>query len=194
MGNTKSLANSIIFPAPPSSYDHRFPDLIWIPKRFAGKIQDYCPDSTSSTFPALYIAAPKPTNLFIIYLHGNSCDIGSVKPELDIICEALNATIVAVEYPAYGLSPELSVATGPSIDFRVIATVYFLLSLGIEPSSIIFFGRSIGTGPAASIAAHFAKNGIQCGGVILQAPYISIHKIVQGTFNACLYGAYNVKW
>ncbi|BAM40081.1 hydrolase [Theileria orientalis strain Shintoku] len=180
MGNAKSIANSIIFPAPQASYDHNLPDLIWIPKRFAGKYSNGDKISSGS-FPALYIRSPRPSSLFFIYLHANCCDVGLIKPELYDISEGVNASIIAVEYPGYGISPEINVATGPSIDLRVIATFYFLLSLGIQPSSIVFFGRSIGTGPAACIASHFSKKGIECGGVILQAPYVSIHKIVQAT-------------
>nr|PVC51096.1 hydrolase [Theileria orientalis] len=181
MGNAKSIANSIIFPAPQASYDHNLPDLIWIPKRFAGKYSNGDKISSGS-FPALYIRSPRPSSLFFIYLHANCCDVGLIKPELYDISEGVNASIIAVEYPGYGISPEINVATGPSIDLRVIATFYFLLSLGIQPSSIVFFGRSIGTGPAACIASHFSKKGIECGGVILQAPYVSIHKIVQEYF------------
>ncbi|XP_952365.1 hydrolase, putative [Theileria annulata] len=175
MGNAKSIANSIIFPAPQASYDHNLPELVWIPKNFASK--DLNIDKPSSrSFPVLFIRSIKPSSLFFIYLHG------LIKPELYDISEALGASIVAVEYPGYGISPEIQVTTGPSVNLRVIATFHFLLSLGVHPSSIVFFGRSIGTGPAACIAAHFVKKGIKCGGVILQAPYISIHKIVQEYF------------
>ncbi|EAN32637.2 Alpha/beta hydrolase family protein [Theileria parva strain Muguga] len=181
MGNAKSIANSIIFPAPQASYDHNLPELVWVPKNFASK--DLNIDKPSSrSFPVLFIRSPQPSSLFFIYLHANCCDIGLIKPELYDISEAIGASIVAVEYPGYGLSPEISVTTGPSVNLRVIATFHFLLSLGVHPSSIVFFGRSIGTGPAACIAAHFVKKGIKCGGVILQAPYVSIHKIVQEYF------------
>ncbi|GIX60676.1 hydrolase [Babesia caballi] len=113
---------------------------------------------------------------------GNSCDIGQVKPELRLVAHELNMSIMAVEYPGYGVSPEVSVANGHLINCRVRATINFLLSLGVDPRSIVLFGRSIGTGPAAAMAAEFKKRGVQVGGVVLQSPYISIHRIIEDYF------------
>ncbi|CDR96918.1 Abhydrolase domain-containing protein [Babesia bigemina] len=181
MGNALLLANTFIFPAPPASYTSQLYELIWIPKRFAFDTHSGRAAAPGS-FPVLYLPSPAPSNVVMIYLHGNSCDIGQVKPELRLISHELNATIMAVEYPGYGVSPEVAVATGELINFRVRATVNFLISLGVDPRSIVLFGRSIGTGPAAAIAAEFKKRGVQCGGVVLQSPYISIHKIVEDYF------------
>ncbi|KAK1933383.1 hypothetical protein X943_003420 [Babesia divergens] len=181
MGNIFSLGNSIIFPAPPPSYTSQLYELIWIPKRF-GYDKNGDRKTTPGSFPVLYLPSPLPSSVIMIYLHGNSCDIGQVMPELRLISHELNVSFMAVEYPGYGVSPEVSVATGELIDCRVRATFKFLLSLGVDPRNIIFFGRSIGTGPAAALAAEFKQQGIQCGGVILQAPYISIHRIIEDYF------------
>nr|BAN65354.1 hypothetical protein [Babesia bovis] len=181
MGQTLSIGNSFIFPAPPPSYTSQLYELIWIPKRF-GYDAEGSRNPTPGSFPVLYLPSPVPSNTILIYLHGNSCDIGQVKPELRLVAHELNVNILAVEYPGYGVSPEVSVATGELINCRVRATFNFLLSLGVNPHSIIFFGRSIGTGPAAALAAEFKKRGIQCGGVILQSPYISIHRIIEEYF------------
>ncbi|GBE58994.1 hydrolase [Babesia ovata] len=181
MGNAFSLANTFIFPAPPASYTSQLYELIWIPKRFAYDTQGGR-GATPGSFPVLYLPSPAPSNVVMIYLHGNSCDIGQVKPELRLISHELNVTVLAVEYPGYGVSPEVAVATGELINYRVRATVNFLISLGVDPRSIILFGRSIGTGPAAAIAAEFKQRGVQCGGVVLQSPYISIHKIIEDYF------------
>lgn len=182
MGNVLALGNSIVFPAPPPSYTSQLYELIWIPKRFAYD-KSGSQNSTHGSFPVLYLQSPTPTKVMVIYLHANSCDIGQVKPELRLISHELGVSVMAVEYPGYGISPEIPVATGDLIDCRVRATVNFLLSLGVDSRNIVFFGRSIGTGPAAAMAAEFKQAGVQCGGVVLQAPYISLHKIVEEYFS-----------
>ncbi|ORM41884.1 Alpha/beta hydrolase domain-containing protein 17C [Babesia sp. Xinjiang] len=181
MGQSLSVVNSFIFPAPPPSYTSQLYELIWIPKRF-GYDPDGSRKATPGSFPVLYLPSPVPSNVVLIYLHGNSCDIGQVKPELRLISHEINASVIAVEYPGYGVSPEVTVANGELINCRVRATFNFLTSLGVDQKSIVFFGRSIGTGPAAALAAEFKKRGIQCGGVILQSPYISIHRIIEEYF------------
>ncbi|GFE53225.1 hydrolase [Babesia ovis] len=182
MGHTLSTANQFIFPAPAASYSSQLYELIFIPKRFGYDV-GASKQPTPGSFPVLYLPSPAPSNTVMIYLHGNSCDIGQVKPELRLISHELNVSILAVEYPGYGVLPEVPVANGELINCRVRATFNFLMSLGVDPKSIIFFGRSIGTGPAAALAAEYKKKGIQCGGVILQSPYMSIHKIIEEYFS-----------
>ncbi len=46
--------------------------------------------------------------------------------------------------------------------------------LGWNPKDVILFGRSIGTGPAARLAAD-----VPCGGLILISPYTSVKDLVQ---------------
>jgi pimeloyl-ACP methyl ester carboxylesterase len=46
--------------------------------------------------------------------------------------------------------------------------------LGWNPRDVILFGRSIGTGPAARLAAD-----VPCGGLILISPYTSVKDLVQ---------------
>ncbi|KAK2196613.1 Alpha-Beta hydrolase fold [Babesia duncani] len=190
MGQTQSLANGIIFPAPESSYDENLPELLWVPKKYGYTNSGRVLDSVKGKFPALYLPAPKPTRYMILYCHANSCDIGHIRPELRLLGNELNVSIFAIEYPGYGLCPASQSTTANGIDVRARAAFYYLLEHGLKPSQIILFGRSIGTGnvifskiqknigPAAALAAHLKSHEIICGGLVLQAPYISIHRIV----------------
>eukprot|EP00961_Rhodomonas_salina_P162738 2192179-Rhodomonas_salina.1 len=88
------------------------------------------------------------------------------------LCDTLGVHVLIPEYPGYGIAPgspnELSVT-------RNIRTTYDFAVNGLnwDPSRVLFFGRSIGTGPAVKMAAE-----VDCGGLILVSPYTSVKDIV----------------
>ena len=167
MGNL--VGNQILFPAPDSTYDDKLRGLIW-DTQF----------TTEVTRPFLYIpyhslnATKAPT---ILYLHANACDLGGMSPELHELSRVAECNVLAVEYPGYGLLA--SEATSPEgINQSAEHGVELLLGQGVHPSEIILFGRSIGTGPATRVAKLFKARGWTPYGLILQSPYISIHRVV----------------
>lgn len=169
MGN--SVGNQVLFPAPVACYDYDLHGLIW----------DTQP-STNETRPFLYIpyysedGSRTPT---IIYLHANACDIGGMASELHQISRVSGCSVLAVEYPGYGVfeDPHIS-TTAEGINLASEHAVELLLGQGVHPSEMIFFGRSIGTGPATRLAKLFRSRGWAPYGLILQSPYVSIHRIV----------------
>jgi len=70
----------------------------------------------------------------------------------------------------------------PSEDycFADISAAYSYLTsvLQIPPSSIILYGRSLGSGPSCFLAARTAEEGNAVGGLILHAPFLSVYRIV----------------
>ena len=56
----------------------------------------------------------------------------------------------------------------------VTAYDYAVNALHWDPKNIIFFGRSIGTGPAVRLASQ-----LECGGLILVSPYTSVKDMVR---------------
>ncbi|PHJ21643.1 hydrolase [Cystoisospora suis] len=229
---SSSLGDAILFPAPPASYGTDLPGLVWIEENFkappsSSSLSRQPSTGPSSTpplqysssreetlhrnarraqrlFPAFFIEAPGgESKCTLLYWHGNSCDLGQIYEELDILSKYLNCHILAIEFPGYGLAPALNSplpeeagseensssrrnntrekkqTMGETINQWSRAAFNFLLSLGVPPSSIICFGRSIGTGPASYLAASLAEENIHVGGVVLHAPYITVHKIVQ---------------
>uniref|UniRef100_A0A0G4HGJ2 AB hydrolase-1 domain-containing protein n=1 Tax=Chromera velia CCMP2878 TaxID=1169474 RepID=A0A0G4HGJ2_9ALVE len=188
------------------------PHLVWIDPKNVEKAPRDCPK-----VPMLVI--PPPNRLHgsshtVIYLHGNSCDIGNMAIELDYISRSLNATVIAPEYPGYGAcqTPEYPrPPTGEAIDKHVELAYRFAVSpsklanrpsderspappletilsgLGQTPESVVLFGRSIGTGPACRLAAKLrCEEKTRIGGLVLHAPYTSIHDAVKDYSSAGL--------
>lgn len=196
MGNTGSIGDSLLFPAPPPSYDAELPFMIWIDEEFTaanpppsallkagekaaespGGLRD--PSREKRLFPALFFHSPTKTRHTFLYWHGNSCDLGQIFEEVQLLSTYLNCNFCAIEFPGYGLRNN-AVASSDVIDRWGRAAFNFLVWLGIPPQSIICFGRSIGTGPACKLAATMKDMGVNVGGVVLHAPYISVHKIVE---------------
>jgi fermentation-respiration switch protein FrsA (DUF1100 family) len=104
-----------------------------------------------------------------------------MSPELTELARMACCNILAVEYPGYGLFKDVS-TTAEGINQAAEHGVELLLGQGVHPSEMIFFGRSIGTGPATQLAKLFKTRGWAPYGLILQSPYVSIHRIVSEYF------------
>uniref|UniRef100_A0A7S1K6R9 Serine aminopeptidase S33 domain-containing protein n=1 Tax=Vitrella brassicaformis TaxID=1169539 RepID=A0A7S1K6R9_9ALVE len=167
------MGNLILFPAPPGSYSTDLKGLIWIPKRHSGE-----GGGSDERFPALFIKSPTPTNHNLLYFHGNSCDLGHMREELEVLSHILGANVLAVEYPGYGLSS--GSPSGDGIDDVARAGFDWLHeACNVPAKAIIVFGRSIGTGPACQLSRRLKEEGKGVGGLVLHSPYISIHAVVK---------------
>ena len=107
----------------------------------------------------------------IIRCHGNAEDM----VESIVVLEGLvneGYTIASVDYPGYGLSDGSPDEEGC---YRNVHRLYDWLveSCGFKPEDIIVNGFSIGTGPATELAATRP-----CGGLILEAPFLSAPRVV----------------
>ena len=80
---------------------------------------------------------------------------------------------MCLEYPGYGLSPGAACAAG--VDRHVRATYeHVTVTLGVRPERVVLFGASVGTGPAARLAAEVSAAGGRLGALILQSPYTCV--------------------
>lgn len=99
----------------------------------------------------------------VIYSHGNAEDVGLSLDYLDELSDVLNANIIAYEYPGY------SIADGkPSEDncYEAIDAAYdYAIREKIHPSTLVLFGRSLGTGPTVDLCSRKTV-----AGCILQSP------------------------
>lgn len=95
-----------------------------------------------------------------IFFHPNACDIGHCVPEMRLIQKAVfggDCVMLAPEYPGYGLL-QIYEPTVEGIDNVAVAAFHFCQrSLGFKASQIVLWGRSIGSGPAASLACLAAE-------------------------------------
>lgn len=107
----------------------------------------------------------------IIRCHGNAEDALSTLDMLEPLAEA-GYTVASVDYPGYGLSDGSPDEEGC---YRNVHRLYDWLieKRGFKPEDIIINGFSIGTGPATELAATKP-----CGGLILEAPFLSAPRVV----------------
>jgi len=107
----------------------------------------------------------------IIRCHGNAEDALGTLWALKELAEA-GYTVASVDYPGYGLSDGSPDEEGC---YRNVHRLYDWLieKRGFKPEDIIVDGFSIGTGPATELAATRP-----CGGLILEAPFLSAPRVV----------------
>ena len=107
----------------------------------------------------------------IIRCHGNAEDALSTLDMLEPLAEA-GYTVASVDYPGYGLSDGSPDEEGC---YRNVHRLYDWLieKRGFKPEDISVDGFSIGTGPATELAATKP-----CGGLILEAPFLSAPRVV----------------
>ena len=107
----------------------------------------------------------------IIRCHGNAEDAeGTLWALRNLIFDGY--TVASVDYPGYGLSDGSPDEEGC---YRNVHRLYDWLveKRGFKPEDIIVNGFSIGTGPATELAATRP-----CGGLILEAPFLSAPRAV----------------
>eukprot|EP01068_Selenidium_serpulae_P001443 Selendium_serpulae@DN1586_c0_g1_i1.p1 len=165
------MGGSIIFPKPSYSPCESSSDYLLLE------------DGDNPKFAARFWPAPSGgENYTLFYLHGNSCDLFQLQPELEVYRQQLNVNIFAVEYPGYGINQIFNPKTGPSAPGinRYARAGYRWLrrAQGVPSERIVVFGVSIGTGPATELAKWVRQEGGSLGGLALQAPYLSIDKLV----------------
>jgi abhydrolase domain-containing protein 17 len=108
----------------------------------------------------------------LLYSHGNAEDLGHLSPLLEMLHDA-GFAILAYDYRGYGTSTGgPATAHGASRDHEAVYR-HATAELGIAPSRIILYGRSVGSGPATELAAR-----APVGGLILESPFTSTFAVV----------------
>jgi fermentation-respiration switch protein FrsA (DUF1100 family) len=127
---------------------------------------------SGSKLQVLYIN--KHAKYTIIFSHGNAEDIYLVQQWLEsYFLKQVNVNAVVYEYTGFG-EANGRVPSDSSL-YADIETVYLYLtdSLGTDPSTIIAYGRSIGSGPSCYLGEQYPL-----GGVILHSPIASALRVV----------------
>jgi fermentation-respiration switch protein FrsA (DUF1100 family) len=154
--------------------------------------------ATFLSIPAVHIRSDE-RKFTIIYSHGNAEDVGLSLPYLDHLSQCCDCNILAYEYCGY------SIAEGEPSEkncYECIDAAYRYLAEGrqsfygdenctssqkqhrssgirspvVDPSRIVLFGRSLGTGPTVDLAARLLsendENDCSLAAVILQSPLV----------------------
>jgi len=115
----------------------------------------------------------------LIYSHGNAVDLGILlsQGKLRGLRDELRVNICAYDYPGYGLS------TGPTNQETVCDALesyykHIINRYRVPPSSILLYGRSMGSAPTIHLAAKLAEMKGSLGGVILESGLLSILRTV----------------
>ena len=139
--------------------------------RYNVTTRGYVDIGTKGVKIAAIVLGPERGKKAIIRCHGNAEDALSTLDMLELLAEG-GYTVASVDYPGYGLSDGSPDEAGC---YRNVHRLYDWLveTRGFKPEEIIIDGFSIGTGPATELAATKP-----CGGLILEAPFLSAPRVV----------------
>lgn len=108
----------------------------------------------------------------ILYFHGNTGHVGDRAPKLKLFTDA-GFGVLALSYRGYGKSEGKPDEPGLYEDART-AVHYATRELGLSHKELLLYGESLGSGVATHTAHVMAQNGTPVGGLILEAPFMSV--------------------
>jgi len=151
------FANSLIFPAPPSTY-------VDAPN------QPKLPAPDGNTITAVFLPNPAASHV-LLFGHGNKMDLGKADQRLQQLRDH-GWAVFAYEYPGYGTSSGQPSEAGC---YSALAAAYvYLTKLKQIPSEkIVLYGLSLGGGPAVDLASREP-----IGGLILEGAFLSAFRVV----------------
>lgn len=109
-----------------------------------------------------------PQTKTLIYSHGNATDIGAMFQLQAILAQSLECNVVCYDYSGYGESGGVAQEKNTYTDIRAVYD-YCVEKVSPDPSNIILYGQSVGSGPVC----HLAYKNNEIGGIILHSPFTS---------------------
>jgi len=153
------VSDRMIFLPPRSSYTARQLPVVHVPAQDGASIA------------VLHLANPR-ADFTLLYSHGNGEDLGHIAPILEEL-RALGFAVLAYDYRGYGLSNGgPPTAAGAYRDHEAVYR-YATEELRIPTSRLVLYGRSVGTGPAAELAAR-----APVAGLVIESGFISAFRVV----------------
>jgi hypothetical protein len=105
----------------------------------------------------------------IIYSHGNATDIGAMFPIQVVLAHSLDCNVVVYDYSGYGESGGVPMECNTYRDIKAVYDYVLDELVDGEPTNIILYGQSVGSGPCC----HLAASEGELGGMILHSPFTS---------------------
>lgn len=149
--------NKLVFQPPPTSYSNNS-NLLWLSTSRNQLIAAF----------HIFLSESYPT---ILFSHGNAEDLGIIVNFLREAACIWRVNILAYEYSGYGLSSGTPSEANIYSDAEA-AYNYLVKDFQVPSSSIIVYGRSLGSGPSIHLAAKFPVRGL-----IIQSGILSVHRV-----------------
>ena len=112
-------------------------------------------------------------HLVILFLHGNSSNIGDYVYRLPSFNQ-LGLSTLLIDYRGYGLSSKIKPNEMTVYEDAQTALNYLLSEQKIEPQNIILYGHSLG----GAIAIELATKYSQLGGIIIESTFTSMKDMI----------------
>lgn len=111
----------------------------------------------------------------LLFFHGNAGNI-SHRLESILIFHRLGLTQLIIDYRGYGESSGKPSVNGTRLDARA-AWAWLLEEKGCSPKEMVLFGRSLGGGVAAALAAE-----TEPAGLIMESTFVSLKEVAKAMF------------
>ncbi len=124
------------------------------------------PGADGGSIAMLYLPNPRAA-ITLLYAHGNAEDLGQVAPMLEEL-QQHGFAVIGFDYRGYGASTGGPTTTSGAIRDMDSVYQYAVHTLGVQPSRLVLYGRSVGGGPATDLAAR-----LPIGGLALESTFTS---------------------
>uniref|UniRef100_A0A7R9YE29 Serine aminopeptidase S33 domain-containing protein n=1 Tax=Pinguiococcus pyrenoidosus TaxID=172671 RepID=A0A7R9YE29_9STRA len=120
------------------------------------------------------------SEITVVVSHGNAEDLGMISKWAMDFARQLQVNVLCYDYDGYGHSEGTPTEIGCYNDIDAVLeylTAPPPLGKGVDVQSIVFFGRSLGSGPTCYMAQKLSLAGTPPAGVVLQAPLLSALRV-----------------
>jgi len=130
------------------------------------------PTSDGLTLNGWFVSPDTNPKFSVIVFNGNAGNRAYRAPLAHALVRA-GMSVLIFDYRGYGGNPGSPTEDGLKVDARA-AHSYVLSRAGVDPSRVVYFGESLGTGLATDLALEFPPAGL-----ILRSPFPSLTAVGQ---------------
>jgi abhydrolase domain-containing protein 17 len=141
------------------------------PSYRAGQLPIVMVPAPGGSIATLYLPNPR-AGVTLLYAHGNAEDLGQLAPWLEELRRA-GFSVVAFDYRGYGASTGGPPSAKGAVRDMEAVYRYVVDSLGVPPSRLVVYGRSVGSGPATDLAAR-----LPVGGLVVESAFVSAFRVL----------------
>jgi len=156
-----SLVEPLLFPVPNPSYGATGMkgSLVWLPWTPRNVSVPSSCKGLSGALPCIWLPS-KESSQVLIYFHANAEDLGMIYGAVKQLQKELKLSILAVEYPGYGLLKDIPPSEERIYHAATVALTYLVDEVGVPCSEVILLGRSLGSASALHLAARYPVAGL----------------------------------